>query len=107
MQDFRLLEQQTGLNAGVAPVSEYESAIHTLNGMKSGKISDIMNGTVKPFVYPNGREVDLSKAKIDLSKAKIDHELDLIKKAKYNNVFYDPATWAEYNWRMKNGIKGK
>lgn len=100
LQDFRLLEQQTGLNAGVAPVSEYESAIHTLNEMKSAKISDIMNGTVKPFVYPNGREVDLSKAKID-------HELGLIKKAKYNNVFYDPATRAEYNWRMKNGIKGK
>lgn len=28
-----------------------------------------------------------------------------IKRAKYNNVFYEPATYAEHNWKHANGIE--
>ena len=97
LQDFRLLEQQTGLNAGVAPISERENAINTLERMKKANISDITNGNMTQYVYPNGREIGWTPSEIN-------EEMGLIKKAKYNNVFYDPASWAEFNWKMKNGI---
>lgn len=100
VEDYRLLEQKTGLNAGVAPISEYQRAIDSLNNMLHASITDISKGAVKQYVYPNGRAVDWDTNSIE-------KELDLIKRAKYNNVFYDPATWAEYNWKMTNGIKDK
>lgn len=98
LADIRLLEQQTGLNAGVAPISEYSNAINVLNRMINPNIQDILDGTVKPYVYPNGREIDFIPRKIK-------KELDLIQRAKYNNVFYDPATWAEFNWKHKIGLE--
>ena len=98
LADFRLLEQQTGLDAGVAPIGEYQNAINSLNSMLNPSIQDIMNGTVKPYVYPNGREVDFTTDHIK-------KELELIQKAKYNNVFYDPATWAEFNWKKRLGLE--
>lgn len=98
LADFRLLEQQTGLNAGVAPISEYQNAINSLNSMLNPTIQDIMNGTVKPYVYPNGREVEFSPNKVK-------KELRLIQRSKYNNVFYDPATWAEFNWKNRTGLE--
>ena len=64
--------------------------------MKSAFIHDITSGKVQPYVYPNGRIVDWSK------EAK---ELELIRKAKYNNVFYDPASYAESDWQIANGVK--
>ena len=98
LADFRLLEQQTGLNAGVAPMEEYQNAINSLNSMLNPSIQDIMNGTVKPYVYPNGREVDFIPDHIK-------KELGLIQRANYNNVFYDPATWAEFNWKERIGLE--
>ena len=98
LADFGLLEQQTGLNAGVAPMEEYQNAINSLNSMLNPSIQDIMNGTVKPYVYPNGREVDFIPDHIK-------KELGLIQRANYNNVFYDPATWAEFNWKERIGLE--
>lgn len=100
LADYKLLEQETGLNAGVTPISEYQRAIDSLNKMLHAPIDDVTNGVVKHYVYPNGRAVDWDKNSIE-------EELELIKRAKYNNVFYDPATWAEHNWKMANGIKDK
>lgn len=94
LADFRLLEQQTGLNAGVAPISEYSNAIYSLNNILRG--NSVSN--IRPYIYPNGREVDLTPKKIK-------RELNLIQKAKYNNVFYDPATYAEFNWKNSIGLK--
>ena len=47
-------------------------------------------------VSPNGRMVDWDK---------VGEELELIRKAKYNKVFYDPASYAESNWQVTNGVK--
>lgn len=46
---------------------------------------------MEPCVYFNGRVVDWDKAA---------EELALIKRAKYNKVFYDPASHVEVNWRF-------
>ncbi len=98
LADFRLLEQQTGLDAGVAPIGEYQNALNSLNSMINPTIQDIMNGTVKQYIYPNGREVEFTPDKVS-------KELRLLQRAKYNNVFYDPATWAEFNWRHNIGLE--
>lgn len=95
LADYRLLENITGLKGSVAPMSEYYRAVDELNKMINANISDIYNGIVKQYAYPNGRVVDWKDAQ---------KELDLIKRAKYNNFFYDPATYAEYNWQVANGI---
>ena len=60
--------------------------------MLNPTIQDIMNGTVKPYVYPNGREVEFTPDKVG-------KELRLIQRSKYNNIFYDPASHVESNWR--------
>ncbi|MBR3454893.1 MAG: hypothetical protein IKH26_06190 [Bacteroidaceae bacterium] len=91
-----LLEQQTGLSSGVAPIWEYYNAIKQIEKMLNANISDIVSGKVTQYVYPNGRVVDWSKA---------GEELDLLKRAKYNHVFYDPASHAEMDWRTSNGLK--
>jgi hypothetical protein len=96
LADFGLLEQQTGLKSGVAPMLEYNKAIRQLEAMKGASIHDIMSGKVQPYVYPNGRIVDWDKAA---------EELELIRRAKYNNVFYDPASYVESDWQVANGIK--
>lgn len=53
-----------------------------------------MEGTVKPYIYPNGREV-----RFDYNS--IMNELKAIQRAKYNNVFYDPTSHVEFNWRKQ------
>lgn len=90
LSDYNLLESITGLKSGVAPLSEYTNAVNSLNRMIYANTSDIMNGSVKQYVYPNGRIVDWSDAL---------RQLNLVTKSPYNNVFYDPATFAEFNWR--------
>lgn len=88
LADFRLLEQQTGLDAGVAPIGEYQNAINSLNTM----LNFNTNSVPKPYVYPNGRVVDFTPSKIQ-------KEMNLLNRAKYNKVFYDPASHVESNWR--------
>ena len=88
LADFRLLEQQTGLNAGVAPIGEYQNAINSLNTMLNFNTNSVPN----PYIYPNGRVVDFTPSKIQ-------KEMNLLNRAKYNKVFYDPASHVEFNWR--------
>lgn len=97
LEDFRLLEQTTGLKAGIAPLSEYENAIRGITEMqktmyKPGGIKAIMNGEAVPYTYPNGREVDWTIQGVA-------DELNALQRAKYNNVFYDPTTYIESIWR--------
>lgn len=96
LSDFRLLEEQTGLSSGTAPVSEMQNAVRQLEAMQNASISDIEAGRVQPYVYPNGRVVDWDK---------VAEELALIKRAKYNKVFYDPASYVESDWQVANGVK--
>lgn len=91
LEDFRLLEQTTGLKSGVAPISEYENAVNAIENMPHVSINDLMNGKVSPYRYPNGRDVEWSKENIQ-------NELGILRKSKYNKVFYDPMTQAEANW---------
>ena len=90
LSDYKLLESKTGLKAGVAPLSEYTNAVNSLYNMVHANTTDIMNGLIKQYVYPNGRVVDWSDAQ---------RQLNLITNSPYNKVFYDPATYAEFNWR--------
>lgn len=96
LADFKLLEQQTGLKSGVAPLLERDKAIKQLGAMRNAYVLDIMSGKVQPYVYPNGRIVDWDKAA---------EELELIQRAKYNNVFYDPASHVESEWQAANGVR--
>lgn len=93
LKDFHLLENQTGLKTGVTPLSEYYKAIKELQAIANPTIKDILNNNLHDYIYPNGRVVNWSDA---------NKELELINRAKYNKVFYDPATYAEYNWRIRN-----
>lgn len=90
LKDYQLLEDITGLKTGVTPIEEMNNAIKNLEEMNNATILDITNGSILPYTYPNGRVVDWTKA------AK---ELELIKRAKYNNVFYDPASTVEFDWQ--------
>ena len=94
LADFKLLEKQTGLNSGVSPISELQTTIEQFHSLPVDK-----DGVIKPLIYPNGRIVDIS------GKSAKDTEFKLIKRAKYNNVFYDPASMVEYNWQIANGLQ--
>ncbi len=96
MADTRLLEHKTGLNAGVAPKSEYYNALQQIEAMKHTSIQDIMDGKVAQYVYPNGRVVEWSN---------LEKELNLLKRAGYNKIFYDPASYIESNWKSINGVE--
>ena len=93
LEDFRLLEQQTGLNAGVAPIAEYYNA---LNQIKTLPFDE--NGIILPLIYPNGREAIIS------SPSKWQKEERLLN-TPYNKVFYDPASTVESDWRNSTSIK--
>ena len=96
LADIKLLEHKTGLKAGVAPKSEYYNALQQIEAMKNASIQDIMDGKVTQYVYPNGRVVEWS----DVLK-----ELNLLKRAEYNKIFYDPASYVESNWKTINGVE--
>ena len=96
LADFGLLEQQTGFNAGVAPISEYYNALQQIEAMKNAGIQDIMDGKIMQYVYPKGRVVEWSN---------VEKELNLLKRARYNKIFYDPASYVESNWKSINGVE--
>ena len=94
LEDFRLLENTTGLNSGVAPIADYENAINAVEEMHNtlyNNSRDIINGIAAPYVFPNGRQVEWSVKGIR-------NALDGLKRAKYNKVFYDPTTYGESEW---------
>lgn len=99
MADFKLLEDRTGLKAGVASIEEKQNAINMLQNMdelQNGSIEDLMNTDLDlyKYVYPNSRVID------DIRKA--DRELTILNSQKYNNVFYDPASNVELNWQYNS-----
>lgn len=85
LSDFRLLEKMTGLKSGVTSVSEYNEAIDAINRMSQG--------VAEQYVYPNGRAVGWNINGIN-------NELTMLRQLPYNNVFYDPASHVEFNWRQ-------
>lgn len=93
LSDFRLLEKMTGLKSGVTSGSEYNEAINAINHMLHDQV-----GAAKQYVYPNGRAVDWSINGIN-------NQLTMLRQLPYNNVFYDPASHVEFNWRHATGLK--
>ena len=93
LSDFRLLEKMTGLKSGVTSVSEYNKAIDAINHMLHDQV-----GVAKQYVYPNGRAVGWNINGINW-------QLKNLKQLPYNNVFYDPASPVEYNWRHAIGLE--
>lgn len=78
IKDVKLLENNTGLNAGVAPIS---SKLPFMN-----QVASFMNNpsNVKAPSYPNGRTFELN---------------DPIDRGSYKYLFYDPSTYAEALYR--------
>lgn len=62
-----------------------------MDEMQNLPISKLNDVEPVEYIYPNGRVVD------DIQRAA--EEIRNIENTPYNNVFYDPATWAEFNWR--------
>ena len=94
--DFRLIENQYGLNSGVIPMSEY------LQNPLSDAVKNMLEDPTKirSWSYPNGREVQLIPGGTYLDKAL--YEESLVNKAPYKNVFYDPASHVEVNSGVTN-----
>lgn len=93
LKDFKLLEERTGMNTGVASLKEKENAINAFKRMEEVNPFAMTEEELENlrYVYPNGRVVD------DIARAP--QELRNILRMPYNNVFYDPASWVEFNWR--------
>lgn len=81
------------MNTGVASLKEKENAINAFKRMEEVNPFAMTEEELENlrYVYPNGRVVD------DIARAP--QELRNILRMPYNNVFYDPASWVEFNWR--------
>lgn len=96
IEDFRLIEDQYGLKAGVIPMSEYLQ-----NPLSIAVENMLQNPTqIRTWTYPNGREVQLIPGGTYLDRSI--QEQSLINKAPYRNVFYDPASHVEVNSGVTN-----
>ncbi len=94
MKDYSSLESKTGLKAGVTDeniVSKFEQHVKDVDNAVANWDYDFIEDN--RFLYPNGRMVEISK---------YPKELEMIKSRPYNKVYYDPATWAEFNYRNSN-----
>lgn len=95
-KDVRLLEKMTGLKSGVSKLNN--NAIKIINDAKGfdklslNEAEQVMNQT-----YPNGRNVNF----VNNREAYITGELP------YNNLFYDPATYAEANYAFPKRLGGR
>ena len=90
LKDYKLLENTTKLKAGVTDINEGENILNMNKKFSSLNLKDAEKQV--NMIYPNGRQVDFLKDKGAL-------------KHKYNNVFYDPATYAEDNYINTIGFK--
>ena len=87
LKDVRLLEEITGLKSGVSKLNN--NAIKIINDAKGfdklslNEAEQVMNQT-----YPNGRVVNFTN----------DRETYVTSQLPYNNLFYDPTTYAESNY---------
>lgn len=95
-KDVRLLEKMTGLKSGVSKLNN--NAIKIINDAKGfdklplKEAKQVMNKT-----YPNGRVVNFTN----------DREAYVTSQLPYNNLFYDPATYAESKYVFPKRFGGR
>lgn len=87
--DYAKLERSTGLDAGVIGIDEMNPQI----------VDYYMNAGAE-VPYPNGRVIDY-----DYFYPQINSEKNVLNRALYNKVFYDPTTTAEWDYKELHGIK--
>lgn len=96
LKDVRLLEEMTGLKSGVSKLNN--NAIKIINDAKGfdklslNEAEQVMNQT-----YPNGRVVNFAN----------DRETYVTSQLPYNNLFYDPTTYAESNYVFPKCLGGR
>lgn len=96
LKDVRLLEEITGLKSGVSKLNN--NAIKIINDAKGfdklslNEAEQVMNQT-----YPNGRVVNFTN----------DRETYVTSQLPYNNLFYDPTTYAESNYVFPKRFGGR
>lgn len=96
LKDVRLLEEMTGLKSGVSKLNN--NAIKIINDAKGfdklslNEAEQVMNQT-----YPNGRVVNFTN----------DRETYVTSQLPYNNLFYDPTTYAESNYVFPKRFGGR
>lgn len=96
LKDVRLLEEMTGLKSGVSKLNN--NAIKIINDAKGfdklslNEAEQVMNQT-----YPNGRGVNFTN----------DREIYVTSQLPYNNLFYDPTTYAESNYVFPKRFGGR
>lgn len=96
LKDVRLLEEITGLKSGVGKLNN--NAIKIINDAKGfdklslNEAEQVMNQT-----YPNGRVVNFTN----------DRETYVTSQLPYNNLFYDPTTYAESNYVFPKRFGGR
>lgn len=96
LKDVRLLEEMTGLKSGVSKLDN--NAIKIINDAKGfdklslNEAEQVMNQT-----YPNGRGVNFTN----------DRESYVTSQLPYNNLFYDPTTYAESNYVFPKRFGGR
>jgi hypothetical protein len=96
IKDVRLLEEMTGLKSGVSKLNN--NAIKIINDAKGfdklslNEAEQVMNQT-----YPNGRVVNFTN----------DRETYVTSQLPYNNLFYDPTTYAEAKYTFPKRLGGR
>jgi hypothetical protein len=96
LKDVRLLEEMTGLKSGVSKLNN--NAIKIINDAKGfdklslNEAEQVMNQT-----YPNGRGINFTN----------DRETYVTSQLPYNNLFYDPTTYAESNYVFPKRFGGR
>lgn len=96
LKDVRLLEEITGLKSGISKLNN--NAIKIINDAKGfdklslNEAEQVMNQT-----YPNGRVVNFTN----------DRETYVTSQLPYNNLFYDPTTYAESNYVFPKRFGGR
>lgn len=96
LKDVRLLEEMTGLKSGVSKLNN--NAIKIINDAKGfDKLSLNEAEQVMKQIYPNGRNVDFVN----------DREAYITGELPYNNLFYDPATYAEDKYAFPKRLGGR
>lgn len=96
LKDVLLLEEMTGLKSGVSKLNN--NAIKIINDAKGfdklslNEAEQVMNQT-----YPNGRGVNFTN----------DRETYVTSQLPYNNLFYDPTTYAESNYVFPKRFGGR
>lgn len=95
LKDVRLLEEITGLKSGVSKLDNKAIKIindaNRFNKLKVSEAEEVINQA-----YPNGRGVNFTN----------DREAYVTGQFPYNNLFYDPATYAESNYVFPKRLGG-